>query len=318
MFDSHKINKEQFIYLQNQIKLENRKYKNILSDKNYKLVQIISNFFKAFTSLSSLKEFYKFLKYKICWNYLCIKYPIIKESFEKSNIQPNYFSDDKFIVYTSIFGNYDIPQDPLFVPDNCEFYIITDQNIPTNSIWKKTLVNYSSYPNFDSLSNIYKNRFCKMFPHKLFPNIKYSIYIDGNIKPMTDFTEFINMNSPHGLLFHKHKARKCVYDEIAACKILGKGNISKIEKYGKHLKNIMFPNNYGMLECNMIVREHSNLIMQKVMEEWWNEFLSSNTNRDQLSLPYVLWKLDIKLEEINKLGNNIAKNDALRIMEHIG
>ena len=43
MFNSTKINKNQFIYSQTQIKKENRIYKNLLSSKSYKLAQIYNN-----------------------------------------------------------------------------------------------------------------------------------------------------------------------------------------------------------------------------------------------------------------------------------
>ena len=75
-----------------------------------------------------------------------------------------------------------------------------------------------------------------------------------------------------------------------------------MDAYAAYLKKAGFPEKYGMLECNMLVRNHTCQEMQQLMEQWWNEFLSSETKRDQLSLPFVLWKNHIRVEQITRLG----------------
>ena len=70
-----------------------------------------------------------------------------------------------------------------------------------------------------------------------------------------------------------------------------------------------------MLECNLIVRDHDDAAMKKVMEMWWEEFCK-RSKRDQLSLPYVLFKNGIKVESVGVLGTNIFQNYALRVVKH--
>ena len=316
MFTSPIPDKKRFVHLQTQLKEQNRLYKDTLSQKTYKLAQIGVAFGRVFTSWKNAKSFLNMIQSKLRWRYVCFKYPITKEQEEQVSA-PNYFSNEKFVVYTSIFGAYDLPQEPLFVPDNCQFFIVTDQPLPKDSVWQKVDTSFLG-EEFAQMSNTHKNRFCKMFPHKLFPKTKYSIYIDGNIKPISDFTEFINIPSRYGLLCHAHKARTCVYDEMKACKILKKGNTAAMDDYAQTLCRAGFPTHYGMLECNMIVRDHTNPTMPQLMEAWWQEFIISKTNRDQLSLPYVLWKNHIPVAEIAKLGTNIGQNDTLRVVAHKG
>ena len=72
---------------------------------------------------------------------------------------------EKVVVYTCIYGQYDRILEPLCVDKNCEYYIFTDQIIPTDSVWKKA--DDSSIPDYcDSFAK--KNRYFKMFPHKFF------------------------------------------------------------------------------------------------------------------------------------------------------
>lgn len=226
----------------------------------------------------------------------------------------NYFLDERIAIYTAIFGSYDSLLEPAWVPDNCDFFIITDQSIPSTSKWKTVKVDWKSV-GVDG--NVKRNRYCKMFPHKL-PTIseyKYSIYIDGNVKPVTDFTAFINMLGEYGMGFHLHSSRECVYEEAKVCIYSGKDTKENINAHMDYLRKQGFPENYGMLECNLIVRDHDDAAMKKVMEMWWEEFCK-RSKRDQLSLPYVLFKNGIKVESVGVLGTNIFQNYALRVVKH--
>lgn len=226
----------------------------------------------------------------------------------------DYFSEERIAVYTSVFGGYDKIINPIVAPDNCDFFIFTDCVIDEDSIWKKIDISLSDF-GLEGKNDIEKNRFFKMHPHKLFPDYKYSIYIDGNIKIMTDLTEFIKDMNPYGLVMHNHYRQNCVYKEIKKCKKIKKDKRENLELHYKHLKENGMPNNYGMLEAPIIVREHSNDRCIKIMEDWWDEF-EKYSKRDQISLPYVLFKENIRINEIAKLGNDIYSNFAFKKVSH--
>lgn len=228
----------------------------------------------------------------------------------------SFVSEKKIAVYTVVFGGYDNINEPVVIPDNCDFYLITDKPIKTesNSIWvEKNLKEHTIH--IENLSNIEKNRYCKMFPNKLFPEYEYSIYIDGNVQVMTDPTEFIQEMNSYGLKLHKHYRRECVYEEINKCIDLGKDNKDRLLTHKEHLIEKNMPEQYGMLEAPIIVREHNNPKCIKLMEEWWHEF-SHYSKRDQISLPYVLWKNDISIDDVGTLGNDIYSNYAFRKKKH--
>lgn len=239
---------------------------------------------------------------------------IVPYEFCDIDVNCNYFSSDRIAIYTAIFGKYDDIIEPETIADNCDFYIITDQNVPEKSKWKKIDINLTSY-DVDISNNIEKNRFIKMHPNIIFPKYKYSIYIDGNIKILTDPTEFIHKNNKYGVKLHKHYRRNCVYDEIEECIKLGKDCEGKLNNYKERLKSEGMPNNYGLLEAPIIVRNHHNSFCKKIMNEWWKEF-KFYCERDQISLPYILWKNNIKIEEISLLGNDIYSNYAFKKEKH--
>ena len=242
-------------------------------------------------------------------------YPRVTTDSENPS-ETNYFSREKIAVYTSIFGGYDHVLEPAWKPDNCDFYIITDQDIDSKSTWKKI------EPDADVLkdlnSNALRNRYYKMFPHKVkeLKGYKYSIYIDGNIKPVSDLTELVNRISEYGLSFHRHSSRDCVYEEANVCVMSKKEKQTNVDEHMSYLEKEHFPKKYGMLECNVIVRDHSSDIMKAIMQDWWNEFLQ-HSKRDQLSLPFVLYKHGIHVQDVATLGNNVYMNYALRVVKHI-
>lgn len=226
----------------------------------------------------------------------------------------NYISNSKIAVYTCIFGNYDFIPEPEVCPDNIDYYIVTDMNISPISKWVKVDLSFVD-ETFNKMTDIEKNRYVKMHPHKFFKDYQYSIYIDGNIKILTDFTEYIQEFNEIGLKLHKHYRTKCVYKEIENCRNLGKDTSVLLDNHRLHLMNENMPRNFGMLEAPIIVRDHHNKKCIEVMEFWWSEFLLYS-NRDQISLPYVLFKLGIKIEDVGVLGNDIYSNFSFEKYEH--
>lgn len=77
-----------------------------------------------------------------------------------------------------------------------------------------------------------------------------------------------------------------------------------------------FPQEYGLLECGIIVTDLHNDKAKTIYDEWWNEFMREQSGRDQLSIPYVLWKKGISPSEIGTLGNNLYFEPKFRIVPH--
>ena len=229
---------------------------------------------------------------------------------------PDYFSSDRIAVYTCVFGKYDSLLEPILYPDNIDYYVITDNDVRLSSGWKrKDISQYNKI--LCNMDNVEKNRWFKMHPFDVFPEYKYSVYIDGNIRPVSDFTEFVNRIGPCGVGMFWHRANNCVYQEALFNKYLVKKVPNEtIDKQVKYLKSKGMPRNYGMTSCNIIAREHDNPICRKLMKEWWYEFYH-HCKRDQLSFPYVAWKNNISMEEIAVLGNDAWNTDTLIIEDHL-
>lgn len=303
--------KECYSNLMNILELQSRRAEEIYNSKEYQLgnfiFQIIKYMFKPKKLIKKIIANRRMCTYRRQYPYLCEK-----------NILPkvNYECDFRIAVYTVIFGNYDKLWEPVWKPDNCDFYVITDQEVDEGSKWRKIDAAELNFPK-TSLSDKDKNRYYKMFPYKVKQLAKYqcSVYIDGSVEVISDLTKLVNIKNECGLVLHRHSLRDCVYEEIKACKLIKNEDIKKLNQHTIYLRECGMPYHYGMVECAVIVREHNNPIMCSIMEEWWEEYYN-HARRDQLSLPFVLYKKKINIDDITLLGNNIYKNTSFLIRKH--
>lgn len=208
----------------------------------------------------------------------------------------------RIAVYTSIFGNYDSLIQPLYKSEYCDYYAITDQDIPNNGIWKK--IDTSKIDGFDELDNYQKSKYCKMFPHILFPEYEYSIWVDGNVQIVADVVPLVDrLEEERFMGTFGNPLHNCIYTEALYNIYQGYAKTSELEKQIEEYKKEGFPKNYGMREFSIIVRKHNESQCVKLMDKWWNQ-VNTYTMRDQISLPYILWKEGKTIDTIQLLGQN--------------
>lgn len=236
------------------------------------------------------------------------------KDFQFDNSPDRFQSNERIAVYTALFGKYDVVAAPMVYPDNIDYYLITDNEMDNTSGWKQ--INPEKYFPSENMSNIEKNRFFKMMPHLIFPEYKYSIYVDSNVVIVSDLTPMVNAIAKMPIAMFKHKNRDCVYEEAEACIKKKKDSRENLERHIQHLKKNGVPKHAGLLEATIIVREHHAALCKTLMEQWWKEF-NEFSKRDQLSLRDVLWNNNIDLDEVGVLGNNLFRCNKFLINKHL-
>jgi len=221
--------------------------------------------------------------------------------------------DYKIAVYKCIIGDYDQPQEPLFKPSNVDYILVTDSPLPSTGAWK--VMDVRTIKGVPDLDNYRVSRYVKLHPHLFLDNYDYSIYIDGNIKSVGDMRYLIHCLNQHGFVSNLHRYRDCIYEELEECVRLSLDNPQTMREQIESYRSAGMSQHYGLIETNMLVRNRHNPICIKIMERWWHEIVK-HSRRDQLSLPFVLWKMGIPVSDIGRISNNVYKIPLIRIQHH--
>lgn len=223
-------------------------------------------------------------------------------------------STNKVAIYTCIVGGYDEILEPVYYNAKCDYYAVTDKEVDEGSVWKKIDINKFK---LDDLGNGEKNRFIKMHPHLLFSEYDFSLYVDGNIRIMTDVLPLVEQMGGSFLGVHRHNLRDCIYTEanvIMRGKRFAKIKDAVIKQVAAY-KQEGFKNHQGLYENPILIRKHNDKRCIELMESWWAE-MNRYTMRDQLSLPFVIWKSGVQETDICILGNNLRMNPRFRQYDH--
>lgn len=289
---------EDIIYLNNQCDRLNAERINLLSSPAYKIGRRLYKI-----------PVIRFL-YHILYGILKNKRRQLEDTIDTYLLQPADLAwRPKVAVYQAVIGNYDdIKSAPVLDSDIYNFFLFTDASGEYENWAKMEIPDH-----IRNLSNpILVNRYLKMHPHELFPDYDYVVYLDGNIQIVSDIRPMLRqVSSETGLAMHQHTFRDCIYDESKACIQEKKGNRTKINEQMERYFKEGFPHHWGMFECNVIIADLRNKKSEMILSSWWEEFLSRGSLRDQLSLPYILWKNGLHKESIGNFGLSFARNPKL-------
>ncbi|KAH7315082.1 hypothetical protein KP509_21G033000 [Ceratopteris richardii] len=216
------------------------------------------------------------------------------------------------VVASAIFGNYDSLQQPanlspysrrsvcfyMFVDEETQQFmdkVNTYNSSSERMVWKVVVVRNMPYK--DARRN---GKIPKLLLHRLFPNARYSLWIDGKLQLVVDpylVLERFLWRQNQTFAISQHYRRLDLFEEAEANKAAGKyDNASidaQIEFYQregiKHFNMSMSPFRSDVPEGCVIVREHSP-ISNLFTCLWFNE-VDRFTSRDQLSFAIVRKKI---------------------------
>lgn len=200
---------------------------------------------------------------------------------------------NNLVVYTANFGGYDFVSS-VKCSWNCDFVCFTDSPNLVGECWNIVLVD-----SFEK-SNVDLNRYYKMHPHLFFSEYEMSLYIDSHIilkqDPRALFYKYL---SRHLMALPCHNDRTCAYaegiivvDRRGCDRDMAFSQLSRYESEG-------FPRNFGLTENGLIFRRHMDPDVVLVMHDWWHEY-RNGIRRDQITLPYVLWKHGLSIGHVEE------------------
>lgn len=208
---------------------------------------------------------------------------------------------NSYVIYTCVTDNYDTATKAPAGAGDVPTVYFTDRNRGAPHGWSvKALM---SPPRISLGHDI--NRYHKMFPHRLFPEYRYSVYLDGNIEFEGDLGETVARFAASGAALgaFQHPAGRSLREEVAMCRELGKFDRHDLQRYQSQLSAYQdegFSLSDPITANYFLVRDHYHPRIQTAMSLWWSQTFEF-TKRDQVSLGYVLWKTQLPWVFLDKV-----------------
>ena len=211
----------------------------------------------------------------------------------------------KIAVYSCIVGGYDNPVEPTIIEEGIDYFMFTDSEIPEYSVWTK--IDIRNLKGYNRYSAKELNRRIKLLPYQYLKGYDYTVYVDGNIRINTRIRPVIGKMNGKMIGVHFHHERDCAYDEAKAVRLLNKADKRSLRKQIKDYKEQKFPRHYGLYANGVLICNLNSQETIVLLREWWKSYYKYKT-RDQICLPYAVWKCGTNKKDIYILGNNVFKN----------
>jgi hypothetical protein len=190
------------------------------------------------------------------------------------------------IIYSANIGVKDRLLDPHVVFPEVEYvYFVDDKSKYESEVWDiREVPRRFDTPRTDS-------KWYKMHPHLLFPG-ENTVWTDGNYRPnRKDPTELFT----ESIVLFRHVTRSCLYDEADVCIDRKAASITDISKQVKAYRDRDMPAGFGLYQGNVLIRRPEAAAFN---EAWWKE-TQRQSSRDQISMPYILWRDNIQYTSLS-------------------
>jgi hypothetical protein len=190
-----------------------------------------------------------------------------KTDYEYDGVIPK--DSRKVIVYSCMIGNYDNVTS-FKKQRGYDYILFTDQNI-NNTNW--TIFPIPEEVLKLNVSDIKKQRYMKIHPHKFFKNYDLSLYIDPNYEITGDLDDYlINTLNPLDHIYIPHlqfgKGIRQALDKAIENNL---DKISILKKVEKKYTRKHFIDKTGIVNAGLMIRYHHKEDCIRLMEAWWKE-----------------------------------------------
>ena len=197
-------------------------------------------------------------------------------------------TEDRFCVYTALFGEYDDLRSPAFVPAGVKFICFSDRDRDVAG-WDVRVVDLK----LDTPA--LENRKIKILPYDYLKDYDCSLYIDANMVFLADpIAVYHRWLKNETFVAYAHPKRSGVYEEIeATLSGLRHPPAPLLDQY-VFFGDQAVPEQSGLIEATFLWRDHRNVGVRDLMEQWWDFLVRFGGHRDQPALGYLMWKTGIR------------------------
>jgi hypothetical protein len=209
-------------------------------------------------------------------------------------------------IYTALFGGYDrLLEQPDI--DGVDFVAFTDSPDTESQTWEIR-------PLVDSRTPRRRARWVKTSPHLLLPDHEWTIWVDArmSIRSPALVETMIEAARPSGIAAMAHYQRDCIYEEAREVYRKGFDRDPALARQVRRYRESGYPAHRGLVSTGCLARSRSAAIV--TLDEAWSREIDLGSERDQISLPFLLWSLDI---EVGIVDRNPYRNDLYVLNRHL-
>ena len=212
-----------------------------------------------------------------------------KTDYEYEGIIPKAYR--KVIVYSCLIGDYD--QVSTFKKQKGYDYILFTDQIIKDTNW--TVLPIPDEVLKLNVSDIKKQRYMKINPHKFFKNYDLSLYIDANYAIKGDLDDYlINTLNPIDHIYIPHlqfgKGIKAAINTAIEKKL---DDVNLLKKVMNRYKKLNLLETTGIVNAGLIIRKHHTKDCIKLMEKWWEE-VRDYSHVDGFAFNYAGYKTGVR------------------------
>lgn len=215
-------------------------------------------------------------------------------------------------VFTAITGGYERPLVHETLDPWADYVLFSDGEMSHSGCWQvRQLSRTTGDPLLDA-------RLVKASADKLFPDADIAMWIDGNVlvrRSLQPYRSLVENNPGHPVFGIPHPVRECPYEEAEKVISAGKAPVEAVRRQMERYREEGFPPNQGLIETNFLIFNLRHPEISRLLEAWRQELIQE-TQRDQLSLNYVLWKNRLTWYPIMHEGRSLRDHDGFAYMGH--
>lgn len=211
-------------------------------------------------------------------------------------------------IYTFIVGEYDNLKDPNIITKGWDYICVTDNPNLKSNVWKIIQIKDED----KNIQPLKKRAMSLMIGYQKYLPYNYDIVITvgGQMVINIDLDHFLQkygweVQYDAGLLIHPN--RNCVYEEGKVVTQVKRDTPENIEAHLEKYQKEGYPKDNGLYATGIMILNNRSEKLKNLFKFWLTEYQKSPSIRDQMSLNYSIWKLNI--------GLNIKELSFIQIIE---
>lgn len=202
--------------------------------------------------------------------YAEVQYRLHQERQKELKKTPKVLAEGRGVVYTCLLGALEQLYQPLDMDTHMDYICFTDQKEKWGTrqgVWQFREI--ENKENMDKKTLRYRY---KIMAHEILEEYDYSVWVEHSMRIVGEVQSFINAyGNGNSFLGFPNSTKECLYKDISIPHMaMDDMNIALRRKIHQY-KESGYPENNGLIDSRVMIRNHRDEELQKVMQCWWEE-----------------------------------------------